>query len=233
VTFDLLAAIRRRLRDLLKDPIVNSRRPECRTLAELCSFWAKSARMGKESPKVPVRVRAIVRLAREAYRPYTMAEVRQHADRRSFVVCSLFAGAGGCCLGYQLAGGDVRLAVEFSPSAARTYRRNNQKTVIEQRDIRSVLEEPAGVEALLLKVGLQVGELDHLFASPPCTEYSLGGAGIGDQSRPKVHGGVKQTHVASLPFEYARFLHRARPKTSVMENVTVLRSAHPSSCKGS
>jgi site-specific DNA-cytosine methylase len=117
--------------------------------------------------------------------------------------------------------------VEFSPSAAGSYRRNNGYTLLERRDIRHVLEEPDGVENLLRKVGLRPGDLDLLDASPPCTEFSLGGSGIGDQSRPKIHGGVKQTHVASLPFEYVRFLHRARPKTSVMENVTGLAIRSP------
>ncbi len=190
MTYDVLVKIRQRFRALLIDPKVNSRRPKCRSVAELCAFWARKARGTDEVVPIFTRERALVRSAIEVYRPYTMADVRQRAARKAFVVCSLFSGAGGSCLGYQLAGGDVRLVVEFSPSAAGSYRRNNRYTVVERRDIRSILATEDGVETALWRVGLRPGDLDLLDASPPCTEFSLGGAGIGDQSKPKVSIGV-------------------------------------------
>jgi DNA-cytosine methyltransferase len=227
MAFELMSRVRCRFRELLKDPFVNRWLPRCRTVGDLCVVWTKKARIGEETGVLPQRARALVRLAQERYRPLTMAEARAAAANERFTVVSLFAGAGGSSLGYQLAGGKVRAVVEFSPSAARTYNRNHPSCLIEQRDIRAILNERDGVANLLHRAGLARDELDILDSSPPCKPFSLGGPGIGDQTRETVHGGVKQTHSASLPFEYAKFLHRARPKVSIMENVTGLPELYP------
>ena len=44
---------------------------------------------------------------------------------------SLFAGAGGSSLGYRLAGGELKIAVEFGPNAVKAYRRNNTACLVE------------------------------------------------------------------------------------------------------
>jgi len=218
----MLRQIERLFRSLLQDPVINRSHPRSRKFQDLCTTWVKRARTGNIPSGLPRRSFASVRPAREAYRPYSMADVRSAADRRLFSVVSLFAGPGGSSTGYKLAGGDVRAAVEFGANAARSYARNSPGCLVVQRDIREILADPNGVEDLLLRAGVPPGELDWCDASPPCTEFSLGGAGIGDQTRPKLHSGVWQTHVASLPLDYVKFLHRTRAKISLMENVVGL-----------
>jgi len=223
----MLSKIKRLFLPLLRDPSINRWRPRSRNLQGLFTAWAKRARAGRIPSALPARMPASVRSFRDPYRPYSMADVRSAARRKLFSVMSLFAGAGGSSTGYRLAGGDVRAVVEFSPSAARSYKRNNRHCLVEQRDIREVLADPNGVEDLLSRAGVLPGELDWLDASPPCTEFSLAGSGIGDQTRPKLHSGMWQTHVAGLPSEYVKFLHRTRAKVSLMENVVGLQIRAP------
>ena len=52
-----------------------------------------------------------------------------------FSVISTFSGCGGSSLGYQMAGGKVRLAVEYDEDAVKTYRLNFPDTPIFHGDI--------------------------------------------------------------------------------------------------
>jgi DNA-cytosine methyltransferase len=219
--------VRSMVEALLKDHFVNRFLPRARSVDELGSLWARKLRRDGNTEPLPPRTRAWVRPSRERFVPYSRAEVSAGGANGRFSVGSLFAGAGGSSMGYQLAGGQVRFAVEFGPNACASYRRNNPSTRVEQRNIRDILSEDGGVERLLARCCLRPGELDFLDASPPCTEFSLAGAGIGDQTVPKFHSGVEQTGVATLPFAYAKFVHLAQPKVSVMENVTGLAIRSP------
>jgi len=83
---------------------------------------------------------------------------------------SLFAGAGGCSLGFQQAGFDVRFATDIDRDAVESYRRNFAGTPCEVADVRDL-----GPEMLLDKVGLRSGELDILLGGPPCQGFSSAG----------------------------------------------------------
>jgi DNA-cytosine methyltransferase len=222
MTSELIRTIGRGIRELLKDPTVNLRYPPSRTVAELCDHWDRIARVGEDEVPALRRARAVVLPASEPYQPYTMEDVRRAAKRKLFTTVSLFAGAGGSSTGYGLAGGDVRAALEFNARATHAYRRNNPGTLVVERDIREVLEGD-GVERLLHAIDLEPGELDVLDASPPCQQFSTAGPGVvEDPDHETNHGGVKQKRAAYLPLDYAKFVHRARPKVSVMENVVGL-----------
>jgi len=115
---------------------------------------------------------------------------------------SLFAGAGGCSLGFQQAGFDVRFATDIDRDAVESYRRNFAGTPCEVADVRNL-----GPEMLLDKIGLRSGELDILLGGPPCQGFSSAGMKSGEDPR------------NSLVRHYVRLLEGIRPKWFVMENV--------------
>lgn len=224
----LITSVRSQFSELLNDPAINSFVPRSLDLRELCEAWAMAVRCEDDLVgSAPRRDETPARHGREVYSPYSMTDVRQAEAQKLFTAVSTFSGAGGSALGYALAGGDVRGAVEFGPVPVLAYRLNNPGRLVEQRNIRDILADPSGVENFLAKAGLKVGQVDIVDSSPPCTEFSKAGSGIQSQSSYKVHSGIKQTNVATLPFAYAEFLHRVRPKTSIMENVVGLASTYP------
>jgi len=115
---------------------------------------------------------------------------------------SLFAGAGGCSLGFQQAGYDVRFATDLDADAVESYRRNFAGTPCEVADIREL--DP---DSLLKRIGLGRGQLDILLGGPPCQGFSSAGLKSGDDPR------------NSLLRHYVRLLEGVGPKWFVMENV--------------
>jgi len=219
--------VNRAMRGLLKEPDVNRFVPAAKTQHKLLAQWQRRTKSGRSPGPIPDRMPTLCLPAVETYRPYSIHDSAHLIDQSAFSVVSLFAGAGGSSLGYRLSSGRVHAAVEFGPAACASYRRNHRSTLVVQRNIRDVLNEREGVERLLGSTSLSSGTLDLLDASPPCTEFSVAGKGIGDQTIQKAHSGVKQTNVATLPFDYAHFLHKTRARTSVMENVPGLVSMTP------
>ncbi len=122
-------------------------------------------------------------------------------DRKPTAI-SLFAGAGGCSLGFGQAGYDVRFAADIDLDAAESYRRNFPGTTFEAADIRQLT-----AETVLQRIGLKPGELDMLLGGPPCQGFSSAGMKAGDDPR------------NSLLSHYVRLLEGIRPKWFVMENV--------------
>jgi DNA (cytosine-5)-methyltransferase 1 len=121
----------------------------------------------------------------------------------SFTVVSTFAGCGGSSLGYKLAGGTVRLAVEWDDNAVETYRLNHAGTPIYHGDIAKLSSEKA-----LELSGLKPGELDVFDGSPPCQGFSTAGKRDFNDDRNQLFR------------EYVRLLKAFQPKVFVMENVS-------------
>lgn len=124
------------------------------------------------------------------------------AQHRRPTAISLFAGAGGCSLGFRQAGYDVRFATDIDADAVESYRRNFVRTPCEVADIRKL-----NANSLLERVQLQPGELDILLGGPPCQGFSSAGGKAGDDPRNSLLG------------HYVRLLEGVRPKWFVMENV--------------
>ena len=122
-----------------------------------------------------------------------------------------FSGAGGSCLGYRMAGLNVRWANEFEPHAVETYRLNHPRTPLCTKDIREV----SGQEVL----DACGGSVDVLDGSPPCQSFSLSGSRQKGWGKEIAHAdGTKQVS-DDLFWEYARLLEEVRPRAFVAENV--------------
>lgn len=89
--------------------------------------------------------------------------------RRRLPILSLFSGAGGLDLGFVRAGFDVRLAIDISPAAVKTYRRNHPDTFVEQLDLLKVTPEE------LLRLWDKCSEVPPvgIVGGPPCQAFSV------------------------------------------------------------
>lgn len=128
-------------------------------------------------------------------------------------VISLFSGIGGSSEGYISAGNEVLGAVEFLDYQAKVYRKNHPTTKVYEEDIRTL--DPLKI---LKELGLEVGELDVLDGSPPCSSFSVSGKGSKGWGETKDYGNKKQ-RTDDLFFEYIRFVDTIKPKAFVAENV--------------
>lgn len=110
----------------------------------------------------------------------------------------LFCGAGGMSLGFEQAGFDVVLAVDFDPYHVATHERNFPYGESWGRSV----AELQGAE-----IRQKFGEIDVLFGGPPCQGFSHMGLRRSDDPR------------NSLISEFVRVVCEVRPKAVVMENV--------------
>ena len=157
------------------------------------------------------------------YKPYTLQDVVNASNQNKFNVISTFAGGGGSSTGYRLAGGKILCINEFVEEAQNTYRENYPDTPILPGDIKQL----SGKDFLDV-AKLDVGELDILDGSPPCSAFSV--AGKLSHSRDGKHSdGWGQTknysdgkmveNIEDLFFEFLRVADDIRPKVIIAENV--------------
>lgn len=116
---------------------------------------------------------------------------------------SLFSGAGGMDIGFEEAGFDVRVAVEFDPSCCATLRCNRPDRPVIEGDISKV-----EVQEILKVARLKPLQASVVFGGPPCQSFSLAGKRLGmDDPRGK------------LVLEFIRIVRGTLPVAFVMENV--------------
>lgn len=121
---------------------------------------------------------------------------------------SLFTGVGGLDFGFEAAGFDTRVAVEFNSFCADAIRRNRPEWGLIEGDIHDVSSEQ------IAKVGnLAPGEADILIGGPPCQPFS--------KSSYWVNGDTKRLDDprADTLSAYLRVLRDLRPRTFLLENV--------------
>jgi DNA (cytosine-5)-methyltransferase 1 len=116
---------------------------------------------------------------------------------------SLFAGCGGFCEGIELAGFEIKVAVELDKYACDTYRHNFPKTPLFEGDIHEFLRDGKGHEE---RFALSDG-VDLVFGGPPCQGYSQ----IGPRDLADDRNGLYK--------EFARVVRRTKPSLFIMENV--------------
>jgi DNA-cytosine methyltransferase len=213
---------------LLHDPAINRFEKKYMAVSPLCQQWGDAVERRPEPfiaelRALPSRSAPVVTSSDAVrYRPYTMDDVHRASAARKFTAVSTFAGGGGSCIGFHLAGGRVLLASEFVPEARRTYAANFPNTSIDARDIREVIADAASIRAFLARAGLRPGELDVLNGSPPCCEFSTAGRGISDQQELRRYSDTKQRGMATLILDFFKLARHARPKIVVGENVPAL-----------
>ena len=115
---------------------------------------------------------------------------------------SLFAGAGGCSLGFKQAGFNVIYATDFNKAATETYKNNFPETRAECRDISDI-----DFSKLLRELNVKPGEIDMLIGGPPCQGFSTAGPRFWDDPR---------NHLLK---QYVRAIEIVQPKWFLMENV--------------
>ena len=144
---------------------------------------------------------------------YDLNFVKEQSKKDLFKVVSLFAGGGGSSTGYRLAGGKVLAINEFIEEAQRVYSINYPETYIFRDDVRKVTGKQ-----ILETLNLNVGELDILDGSPPCSSFSMAGKREKGWGETKKYSD-KEQRTDDLFFEYARILKEIQPKVFVAENV--------------
>jgi DNA (cytosine-5)-methyltransferase 1 len=214
---------------LVRNDEINRFEKRYTRVKDLCERW------GREVARDPDRLlaelktstsSAAIKVSTGEYHPYLMDDVRRASARRLFTVVSMFAGGGGSSVGYRLAGGEVVLASEFVPEAARTYKRNFPTVPVDPRDIRDITAEIGEVERFLARAGLKPGELDILDGSPPCCEFSIAGRGLSDQHLIRKYSDVRQRDMGTLIFDFFDVAVIARSKVVICENVPMLKHRH-------
>lgn len=113
----------------------------------------------------------------------------------------LFSGAGGASLGLTEAGFDLRLAADSSPACGLTHAANLPGEFI-VGDLREIDADKVSNAS-----GIARGELDLLFAGPPCQGFSIIGSRVVWDER------------NNLFREVLRLAKDLRPRCAVIENV--------------
>lgn len=125
-------------------------------------------------------------------------------------VISLFTGAGGMDYGFEAAGLDTAVAVEFDHDCCETLRQSRKWPVLEG----DIFEIPTGV--ILEQAGLKPKEAALVIGGPPCQPFSKSGYWArGDARR------LDDPRSGTLS-AYMRVVEEALPQAFVLENVTGL-----------
>lgn len=121
---------------------------------------------------------------------------------------SLFSGIGGMDFGFEAAGFETRVALEFDRHCCKTMRLNRPNWEIIEADINKVSSQE-----LLDRAGLRAGEADVLFGGPPCQPFSKAAYWVkGDTKR------LDDPRSDTLT-GYLRVLRDTRPRAFLLENV--------------
>lgn len=113
----------------------------------------------------------------------------------------VFSGSGGLSLGAEMAGVDVKFAVEVWPSAAATYKRNHPGSTVINKDIQEIDSRT------------EISQDENIFVimgGPPCQGFSMSNQRWRTMDNPK----------NQLFKHFVRFVDELRPDWFVFENVS-------------
>lgn len=126
-------------------------------------------------------------------------------------IIDLFAGAGGFSCGFEMAGFEVSLAIEFDKWAGETFQANHKNSQV-------VIGDIADISDAEIVNKIEPGAIDIIIGGPPCQGFSICNKNAGDPKDPR----------NSLFSEFLRFGRLYQPKMMVMENVPNLLKASTS-----
>lgn len=127
---------------------------------------------------------------------------KKNAKAHQYKAISLFAGAGGCSLGFSIYGVNILGAYDIWEEAVQTYNRNFSGQKAHVTDLAN-----CDFEQIRKTLGLKKGELDLIIGGPPCQGFTtLGKRGENDPRN-------------KLLLNYAKALEIFNPRWFMMENV--------------
>jgi DNA (cytosine-5)-methyltransferase 1 len=125
-----------------------------------------------------------------------------------FKTISLFSGIGGLDFGFEEAGFETRVALEFDKFCCNAMRLNRPHWGVMEGDVNHVSSSD-----ILKTAGLKKGEADVLIGGPPCQPFSKSGYWArGDSLR------LDDPRANTLT-AYLRILRDTKPKVFLLENV--------------
>ncbi|MGH6754489.1 MAG: DNA cytosine methyltransferase, partial [Bradyrhizobium sp.] len=125
-------------------------------------------------------------------------------------VVSLFSGAGGIDYGFEAAGFETRVCVDFDRDACATIRNSRSWPVIEA-DIMEV-----SAEVILQEASLSEGDVDVLIGGPPCQPFSKSGFWS------RGHALRLDDPRAGTLRRYLEIVRAIKPRTLMFENVDAI-----------
>ena len=136
-------------------------------------------------------------------------ELRSDKVKNEYTVISLFTGAYGLDLGFELAGFRVTVALDVSVDSYMNLKANRPRIPFLLGDIRKF-----STRDILKEAGLKPGEVDVVTGGPPCQPFSPAGK----------RQSLKDPRAAPL-MDFIRVIKEAKPKVFVMEEVPGILSA--------
>lgn len=121
-------------------------------------------------------------------------------SKKKYNVLDLFCGCGGLSIGFEMAGFDVKLAIDNWEDALVTYRYNHRGSQTLNGDL--LYLNPEEVEK---RYGLH--DVAVIIGGPPCQGFSVAGKRIIDDERNQLYK------------SFVRFVEYFKPDAFVMENV--------------
>lgn len=148
-----------------------------------------------------------------SYRDWKLAEL-DSVPKNGFRVYSTFACGGGSSMGYKLAGYEIVGINEIDPKLAALYRANFPRTpLIHQMPIQDLLDRP--------DLLAEIGDIDVLDGSPPCSTFSMAGSREKNWGKQKKFREGQATQVLDdLFFRFIDLAGKIRPRVCVSENVS-------------
>ena len=125
-----------------------------------------------------------------------------HNEKIDYKAISLFAGAGGCSLGFSQYGVNILAAYDVCREAVDTYNNNFEGNKCHVEDLST-----CNFRDIRNNLALYRGELDLIIGGPPCQGFTTAGRRSGDDSR------------NLLLANYVNALKEFYPRWFMMENV--------------